>query len=112
MVKCIAVFLFSVFISSVSQILLKKSADIPGDSIWKEYMNPRVLTAYAVFFCSSLLTVFAYKYVPLSMGPVLESSAYIFVTVLSYVFLHEKIGKRKALGMVCIIIGIAVSYCG
>ena len=56
--------------------------------------------------------MFAYKYVPLSMGPVLESSAYIFVTVLSYVFLHEKIGKRKALGMACIIIGIAVSYCG
>ena len=32
MVKYIAVFLVSVFISSVSQILLKKSADIPGDS--------------------------------------------------------------------------------
>lgn len=112
MVKYIALYLFSVFISSVSQILLKKSADQQYENIFKEYLNPKVMIAYTIFFCSSLLTVFAYKFVPLSMGPVLESSAYVFVTVLGYVCLHETIGKRKAVGMVVILLGIAISYGG
>lgn len=112
MVKYIALYLFSVFISSVSQILLKRSADQEYENIFREYLNPKVMIAYTIFFCSSLLTVFAYKFVPLSMGPVLESSAYVFVTVLGYVCLHETIGKRKAVGMVVILLGIAISYGG
>lgn len=112
MAKYIAVYLFSVFVSSVSQILLKLSADQKYENIIKEYLNPRVMIAYLIFFCSSLLTIFAYKFVPLSMGPILESSAYVFVTVLGYFCLHETIGRRKAVGMAVILIGIAISYCG
>lgn len=112
MVSYIALYLVSVFISSVSQILLKLSANQEYENIIKEYMNPKVLIAYTIFFCSSLLTIFAYKFVPLSMGPVLESSAYVFVTVLGYFCLHETIGKRKAVGMLVILIGIAISYGG
>lgn len=110
MIKYIAVFLFSVFISSVSQIMLKTSTKTEYQRVIEEYLNPRVIVAYIIFFCSSLLTIFAYKYVPLSMGPILEASGYIFVTVLGYFCLHETIGKKKALGMVCILAGIAVSY--
>ncbi|MEE0391172.1 MAG: EamA family transporter [Lachnospiraceae bacterium] len=110
MIKYIAVFLFSVFISSVSQIMLKTSTKTEYQRVIDEYLNPRVIVAYIIFFCSSLLTIFAYKYVPLSMGPILEASGYIFVTVLGYFCLHETIGKKKALGMVCILAGIAVSY--
>ena len=110
MIKYIAVFLFSVFISSVSQIMLKTSTKTEYQRVIDEYLNPRVIVAYIIFFCSSLLTIFAYKYVPLSMGPILEASGYIFVTVLGYFCLHETIGKKKALGMVCILSGIAVSY--
>lgn len=110
MIKYIAVFLFSVFISSVSQIMLKTSTKTEYQRVIDEYLNPRVIVAYIIFFCSSLLTIFAYKYVSLSMGPILEASGYIFVTVLGYFCLHETIGKKKALGMVCILAGIAVSY--
>ena len=51
------VFLVSVFISSVSQILLKKSADKTYDSKIKEYLNPLVIAAYGMFFCSMLITM-------------------------------------------------------
>ncbi len=102
------IFIFSVFISSVSQIMLKKSALRCHDSKLKEYLNPLVITAYGIFFTSSLITMLAYKYVPLSMGPVLESSGYIFVTILGVLVLKEKISKRKLLGMTVIIIGIVV----
>ncbi|MBP3507360.1 MAG: EamA family transporter [Lachnospiraceae bacterium] len=107
--KYVLLFLFSVFISSVSQIILKSSANDLHKSTLQDYLNGKVILAYGVFFLSSLLTVFAYRYVPLSMGPILESSGYIFVAVLGYVFLKEKIEKRKLLGLGIILIGIVIA---
>jgi len=104
----IALFLFSVFISSVSQIMLKTSANIKYKRWIDEYLNPKVIVAYGLFFASSLLTVFAYKYVPLSMGPILEATGYVFVSVLGYFVLKEKIGKRKIIGLIIIISGIMI----
>lgn len=102
------IFVFSVFISSVSQIMLKKSALRCYDSKLKEYLNPLVITAYGIFFTSSLITMLAYKYVPLSMGPILESLGYIFVTVLGVLVLKERISRRKLLGMTVIILGVII----
>ena len=110
MIKYICVYVLSVFISSVSQVLLKISTKKQYDNILREYLNPWVVTAYGIFFCSSLLTIYAYKSVPLSMGPVIESVGYIFVTFLGYICLHETIGKKKALGLLCIFVGVIVAY--
>lgn len=104
----ILIFLCSVFISSVSQVLLKSSADRKHDNALLEYLNPKVIIAYGMFFLSTLITIIAYKYVPLSMGGILEASGYIFVAILSYIFLHEKISKKKMLGLGIILVGIAV----
>ena len=99
----IAIFLGSVLVASISQIMLKKSADRKYDRWIDEYLNFRVIFAYGLFFLSSLLTVYAYKFVPLSLGPVLEASGYVFVSVMGYFILKEKIGKRKFLGLVVIL---------
>lgn len=104
-----SIFLFSVFISSVSQIILKKSANIKYENPIREYLNIRVIVAYSIFLLSSFVTIYAYKFVPLSIGPVLESAGYIFVTVLGYIFLKERVGKKKLLGLACILCGIVVS---
>ena len=104
----IAIFLGSVLVASISQIMLKKSADRKYDRWIDEYLNFRVIFAYGLFFLSSLLTVYAYKFVPLSLGPVLEASGYVFVSVMGYFILKEKIGKRKFLGRVVIIAGIVI----
>ncbi|MBQ8914058.1 MAG: EamA family transporter [Lachnospiraceae bacterium] len=104
----IAIFLVSVFVSSVSQIILKKSAGKTYESKIKEYMNLPVIFAYGLFFMSSLLTVLAYKYVPLSMGPILESTGYIWVSILGYIILKEGINKKKVIGLLIIIAGIIV----
>ena len=78
----VCVLLTSVFISSVSQVLLKKAADRTYKDKLSEYLNPLVIGAYAMFFASVILTMLALKYVPLSMSPILESTGYIFVSVL------------------------------
>jgi len=106
--KYIILFLSAVFISSVSQIMLKKSANKTYESKLKEYMNPWVIVAYGLFFGATLVTVIAYKYIPLSLGPILESAGYFFVTILGMIFLKEKVGKKKALGLFIILAGIIV----
>lgn len=103
-----AVFLISVLISSVSQIMLKKSANKTYDSKIKEYLNFPVIFAYGLFFMSSLLTVFAYKYIPLSMGPIMEATGYIWVSVLGYLILKEKMTGKKIFGLCIIVAGITV----
>ena len=102
------VFIGSVLISSISQLLLKKSADKVYPSRLKEYWNFPVMLAYFLFLLSTLLTVYAYRYVPLSLGPILESTGYVFVCLLSYLFLREKITLKKAIGIAVIILGIFI----
>lgn len=104
----IIIFLTSVFISSISQIVLKKSANKKYDSKIKEYLNPMVIGSYIVFFTATLLTIFAYKGIPLSFGPILESTGYVYITVLGFLFLKEKISLKKLIGNILIIAGILV----
>lgn len=64
------------------------------------------------FFASSLLTTLAYRGVPLSLGPVLESTSYLYIMILSYLFLDEKITRKKILGNILIIAGILIYASG
>ena len=84
------ILLISVFVSSVSQILLKLGARRNYPSKIREYLNPYVMVGYGLFFCCTLIYMLALKVVPLSMAPVLESTGYIFVAIMSYIFLKEK----------------------
>lgn len=104
----VCVLMTSVLISSVSQILLKKAADRTYSSRLEEYLNLRVICAYGMFGASVVLTMLALRKIPLSLSPVLESTGYIFVSVLGYLVLGERFGKRKLLGFFLILAGIAV----
>ena len=68
------IYVFSVFISSVSQIILKTSADMKYDSRIKEYLNPRVIIAYGIFFLATFITIYAYKGIPLSVAASIQSA--------------------------------------
>lgn len=100
--------LFGTFISQFSQVALKKSALKPHKSFWAEYLNPAVIGSYCVFFLATLCSVFAYKVVPLSMGPILESTGYIYGTIFGVTVFKEKMTKRKILALGLILCGIAV----
>lgn len=102
------IYLLGVIIAAISQIMLKKSANKTHGSVIKEYLNPKVITAYGLFFLSSLASVLAFKEVPLSMGPILGATEYIFIAVLGYLMLGEKVGKRKIIGLAFIVAGVLV----
>lgn len=103
-----ALMLSGTFISSVAQVLLKKSAMKEYDSVLREYLNVRVILAYAIFFAASLLAIFAYRVVPLSMGPILEATGYIYITVFGITIFHERLTKHKLLALGLILAGIVV----
>ena len=75
------IYILGVIISAFAQVLLKKSADIKRENKIKEYLNFKTIFAYGIFFGATLCTVFAYKYVPLSMGPILGTTEYIFTAL-------------------------------
>lgn len=102
------IYILGVIISAFAQVLLKKSADIKRENKIKEYLNFKTIFAYGIFFGATLCTVFAYKYVPLSMGPILGTTEYIFVALLSLWLLKEKISKKKLIGLITILIGVLV----
>lgn len=106
--KTIAVFLLfvAVFISSISQIILKKSANKDYNSFIRSYLNLRVICAYGIIFAAVLIDLFAFKYVPVSVVPVIESSSYFFIIILSRIFLHEKLTLKQIIGVSIIMIGV------
>ena len=78
----------------------------------KEYLNPLVIIAYGMFFCSMLITMYCYRFVDVSAGPILESAGYIFVAVLGAVFLKERFTAKKLIGMLVLLAGIALFSLG
>ena len=100
-----------IFLSACSQLLLKKSADREHRSFLRSMLNWRVITAYAIFFGSLLINITSMsKGVKLKDMPILESLGYVFVPLLSYMVLKEKITKRTLVSIVLILIGIYVFY--
>lgn len=104
--------LLGTFISAVSQVLLKKSAVKTYENRISEYINPFVITAYALFFSATLLSVAAYRVIPLSLGTVLESTSYLYVTLFGKWFFSEKITVKKILSLAMIIGGIIIFSIG
>lgn len=100
--------LFGTFISAISQVLLKKAAQREYGSKIKEYLNPLVVIAYTIFVLTTLLSILAYKGIPLSMGPVLEATSYIYVTIFGVKIFGEKITKKKIIALIMIIAGIMI----
>ena len=100
--------LIGTFISSLSQVMLKKAAQKTYKSWIYEYLNPLVIFAYGIFFLATFLSILAFKGIPLSMGPVLEATSYIYVTFWGVKIFGEKLNRGKVLAIGLIIAGIAL----
>lgn len=100
--------LFGTFISAISQVMLKKAAVKKYKSFIEEYTNPLVFFAYVIFVITTFLNIISYKVVPLSMGPILESTSYIYITFFGIKIFHENVNKKKIIALIFIITGIII----
>lgn len=106
--KYIVVLLISVFIASISQIILKKSANKKYETIIKEYLNIQVICGYCLLFISTILTIISLKGLPYKTVPIIETVGYIYILILSRIFLKEKITRKMIIGNIIIISGIVI----
>lgn len=102
--------LLSVVVASFSQLLLKKSAAKPHESLIREYLNLYVIAGYGMMVASTLLTVAGYAGLEYKNGAIIESLGFVLVMVLSRLFFGERITKKKLLGNGLILLGILVFY--
>jgi drug/metabolite transporter (DMT)-like permease len=116
--------IIGVGISSVSQLLLKTSADKHSaggggspDGKAKssflgrfraQYLNPLVIGGYALLFIAMLIPLYALKFIDLKYAAIFESLGYAFIMVLSAIFLRERITRRVIIGNLLIIAGVIV----
>lgn len=106
------ILLLGTFISAVSQVILKKAAEKEYPSRVAEYLNFPVVFAYVLFILTTLMCIFAYRVVPLSFGPVLESTSYLYVTIFGVLIFKEKLNAKKILALVLILSGIMIYATG
>jgi len=102
------IMLAGVFVAACSQILLKRAAGRKYRSFFAEYLNPLVVGAYGLFVAAAFASMLALRFIPLSLAPILEAAGYIFVAVLGWFFLGERLSRRQIFGMVLIVVGIVV----
>lgn len=105
---CVFLILLGTFIAALSQVMLKIEADKPHKSRLQEYLNPLVIIAYILFVGTTFLSILAYRGIPLSMGPILEATSYLYVTLFGVKIFGEKMNKGKAAALALILCGIAV----
>ena len=101
-------YLASVFVASISQVLLKKAAQKEHKNLISEYLDWRVILGYGLFVLCTFLTMFAYRGVPLNLGPVLETTGYVYVTVFGVLIFHERITPKRIAGLLLILGGIVI----
>lgn len=109
MVLGIILAIIAACLASYSQILLKKSSMLKVSSKLEEYTNKYVILGYFLMGLASVLNVIAYMQIDFMLGNILNSLTYILVIIFAYYFFEEKISGYKAVGMICIILGV-VSY--
>ena len=103
-----AVLMFGIFLSAISQTMLKKAAMKTYRTRLGEYLNILVVSAYFIFMVTTLISVYAYRGLTLSLGLVLESTSYIYVTIFGVTLFKEKLNLKKVAGLVLIMGGIIV----
>ncbi len=106
--KYVLLFLFGVLISNFAQVILKLSANQQHKNIAAEYLNSKVIGAYAIFFIAAFINVIALKGIYTKEAPILEATGYIFILIMGRIFLKEKITKKKLIGNLIIIIGMII----
>lgn len=106
-----ALVVIGIFLSACSQLLLKKIADKKHKSLMRTMLNWRVITAYTIFFSSLFINITAMsKGVNLKDMPILESLGYLFVPLMSFFVLKERITKWTLISMMLIMSGIIIFY--
>lgn len=102
---------FSIFLASISQMLLKKGASTRYDSFLQEYLNVWVICGYCLLGISLLMNIFAISQgIQVKEVGTMEALSYLFVPVLSRLFFKEKFSWKKIGSILMILAGVFIFF--
>lgn len=91
--------LFSVFLASCTQVVLKKSAMNDRLTGLAYFVNPATIAAYSVFLGCCLLTFYCLSHLPMITVNMLECSAYVYILLFDRIFWktnhHAQSGRQR-----------------
>lgn len=109
MYKYLFVLCISAILTAISQSLLKISSGKKYNSFLSQYINPYVISGYAIFFIVLGINIYVLKYLNMIVANAFnESVPYIFTLILSVVIFKEKFTINKLIGAIFILAGILV----
>lgn len=100
----------AVIIASASQVLLKKKASKAPKNFFKKFLNGPVILSYLLLFLSMALNSLALREMDMTVLPCITATSFLWIMVLSAIFLGEKPTRRKVIGIVMILAGVVVSH--
>ena len=100
----------AVLISSASQVLLKKKANKAPKRFLDKFLNAPVILSYILLFSSMLLNSLALRRMDMAVLPCITATSFLWIMLLSAIFLGEKPTKRKIVGVGMILLGVIVSH--
>lgn len=90
-------------IGAIASLYLKKASN--SDGILNILKNINLYVGGILYLISAILNIYILKFLDYSIVLPLTSITYIWIMILSYFKLNEKINKKKIIGVILIIIG-------
>ena len=109
---CYGAAILAAFITALSQILLKRQANVTqgsGKGFFSKFLNVRVIVSYALLFLTLAVNQIALIKVPVSVMPCITATSFIWVFVLGILVLKEHVSRRRLAGVAIIIAGVLIS---
>ena len=100
--------LFGIFFAAIAQVLLKVAAKKDYKNIFKEYFNIWVILGYIIMLLTTLISMYAYKGIPVSMGMAFEATSYIYIAIFNKYIFGEDLSCKKIFAIILIILGIII----
>lgn len=97
---------------SIGQILFKRSSETlsgPGGPVWGLIGSPHFWVALVMYGLATVAWVYVIRDMPIGRAYMFMALSYLYIPLLSLVFLSESITMTQIAGALIICVGIAVS---
>jgi drug/metabolite transporter (DMT)-like permease len=100
----------AVILTAFAQVLLKAGANRNKhhNNLVKQYFNIYVISGYGLFLLTTVLSVYAYRILPLKYAIIFLPFTFIFVILFSIFFFKEPLAKRQIISFLIILTGIII----
>ena len=100
---CYFFLLLMTMLGAVASLLLKRASG--AECVWMLVTNVNLYIGGGLYVIATLLNIFVLRYLDYTVVLPLTSFTYVWTMVVSYLALHEKITKKKMLGVCLIVVG-------